>query len=113
MGAYDPLGDWFSGNNVLLENSLATFRRDGSVPDAFGINEKPRSADTDLETPCLCPQGGEVKFSTTALEIIPSRLPFIHRRTIGAKTQEEVPLGAVQMSGGKAFIDGFEFGHAF
>jgi hypothetical protein len=112
MGADGPVADGVALPDVFLEDAFATVGRDGAVPDAFRIDEEPRAADADAQAAGLGAHDGKLQFGAAPLEVIPGGLALLHRRAIGAEAKKEVAFGAVDASGGEAFVGGGEFGHA-
>ena len=71
MTALNPIDDGPISENVFLKNAFAALRRDCAVPNAFGINEQPRSVDADAETTGLGPHDRKIQLRAATLEIIP------------------------------------------
>lgn len=104
MNASDPLRYGPVVQNMLLQDAFTTVGGDLAIPDALGINKKPRTADADSKAASLGPHNGQFQLRTAALEIVPSGLSFRQRRTVGTETKEEMTPGAIETSGSEAFV---------
>ena len=100
-------------DDVFLEDAFAALEGDGTVPDAFRVNEQPWAAEADAQASCLGAHEGKIQFGAAALKVVPSGLTLFHRSAIGAEAEEEMAFGPGEVGGCEAFVDRFIFrGHA-
>ena len=102
----DPFGNGAAFADMFGENPFAPLDRDAAVPNAFRIDDEPRTAGADAEALGLRPHDFEAEFPYPALKIIPNTRPLLHRRTLRADAEEKVMAGGCRLRLFQALGDG-------
>lgn len=90
---------------MFLQNTLEPFRSDARIPNAVGINDKPRPIGADAETLRLCAHDLKIEIFDPLFDVIPSLLALIWRTTVRSEAQEEVLARVVKPGLLKSFLD--------
>jgi hypothetical protein len=101
MNARGPFLDRFILQNVLAENTVAALRRHFAVPDAFGIDQQPRSADADAKAAGLGSHDRQVKLPALPFQVLPGLLAIARIGAIGPEAKKEMASRAIDLRGVK------------
>src|SRR5579859_3660105 len=90
MDSGDPFRHWISAFEVLRDYPLAPLRGDSAVPDAFRLDQHPRSAAADAEAGRLGPQRRQTQFMQARFQDFPRGQSVVGGAAIRSDAEENV-----------------------
>ncbi len=71
VGERDPFLHGFPVEDVFFQDTIKAIWGDGSIPDAFGVDEEPRSSGADAEAEGFCAHDGGGQLFDGGFRMVP------------------------------------------